>query len=122
MNRKIYELYDKYKEEEKNNPNEYYFDNPQNIFYKNYEYDTYKIEVVSLKSDIDVEKYLSFIIITVENLVISHLLKLEYNTISSTKIYFDELCSLVENNNLNDIIDYIYGNIYGNNVGNKNSD
>ena len=122
MNRKIYELYDKYKEEEKNNPNEYYFNNPQNIFYKNYEYDTYKIEVVSLKSDIDVEKYLSFIIITVENLVISHLLKLEYNTISSTKIYFDELCSLVENNNLNDIIDYIYGNIYGNNVGNKNSD
>lgn len=122
MNRKIYELYDKYKEEEKNNPNEYYFDNPQNIFYKNYEYDTYKIEVVSLKPDIDVEKYLSFIIITVENLVISYLLKLEYNTISSTKIYFDELCSLVENNNLNDIIDYIYGNIYGNNVGNKNSD
>ncbi len=122
MNRKIYELYDKYKEEEKNNPNEYYFNNPQNIFYKNYEYDTYKIEVVSLKPDIDVEKYLSFIIITVENLVISHLLKLEYNTISSTKIYFDELCSLVENNNLNDIIDYIYGNIYGNNVGNKNSD
>lgn len=122
MNRKIYELYDKYKEEEKNNPNEYYFNNPQNIFYKNYEYDMYKIEVVSLKPDIDVEKYLSFIIITVENLVISHLLKLEYNTISSTKIYFDELCSLVENNNLNDIIDYIYGNIYGNNVGNKNSD
>lgn len=122
MNRKIYELYDKYKEEEKNNPNEYYFNNPQNIFYKNHEYDTYKIEVVSLKPDIDVEKYLSFIIITVENLVISHLLKLEYNTISSTKIYFDELCSLVENNNLNDIIDYIYGNIYGNNVGNKNSD
>lgn len=122
MNRKIYELYDKYKEKEKNNPNEYYFNNPQNIFYKNYEYDTYKIEVVSLKPDIDVEKYLSFIIITVENLVISHLLKLEYNTISSTKIYFDELCSLVENNNLNDIIDYIYGNIYGNNVGNKNSD
>ena len=122
MNRKIYELYDKYKEKEKNNPNEYYFNNQQNIFYKNYEYDTYKIEVVSLKPDIDVEKYLSFIIITVENLVISHLLKLEYNTISSTKIYFDELCSLVENNNLNDIIDYIYGNIYGNNVGNKNSD
>ena len=38
MNRKIYELYDKYKEKEKNNPNEYYFNNPQNIFYKNYEY------------------------------------------------------------------------------------
>ena len=66
MNRKIYELYDKY-----------------------------KIEVVSLKPDIDVEK----IIFTVEDLIVSHLLKLEYNTISST------------NNNLNDIIDYIYGNI-----------
>lgn len=114
MNKKIKKLYKLTESQKKENPEQFYFDNGQVCNNKDYEKDNIKYSVMKVNTDVDTSNHLVYLLIVLKNKSIPQMLVKSFKTERGTEKYFKELCTFVENNNNDDIIDKCYTNIYDN--------
>jgi len=108
MNNKIRKLYKYTNKQKKKNPNKFYFDDGRVCDNQDYEKDNMKYSVMKVNTDINTTNYLVYLLVIAGNKPIPQMLVREFKTDRGTKKYFNDLCSLVEKNTNQDIIDECY--------------
>lgn len=114
MDKKIKKLYKLTENQKKANPEQFYFDNGQVCNNKDYEKDNIKYSVMKVNTDVDTTNHLVYLLIVLKNKSIPQMLVKEFKTARGTEKYFKELCTMIENNSNDDIIEKCYSNIYEN--------
>lgn len=102
INNKIKKLYKKDKNNKKSN--DYYYDNGIVINHKNYSKGDLKYSVIMLKTDVDKNEYLVYLLLIYKNKSISHLLERKFLSKRGIYKYFNELSNYIDINNNLDII------------------
>lgn len=111
MNNKIRKLYKYTNKMKKKNPDKYYFDDGKVCENKDYQKDNMKYSVMKVNVDKNTTNYLVYLLVVSGNKSIPQLLVKSFKTDRGTTTYFNKLCSLVEKNTNQDIINECYSNM-----------
>lgn len=114
MNNRIKKLYKYTNKQKKKNPDMYYFDDGSVCESKDYEKDGMKYSVIKVNTDLNTSNYLVYLLVIAKNKSIPQMLLKSFKTDRGTEKYFNELCSLIEKNSNQDIIEKCYDKEIGN--------
>lgn len=87
---------------------QYYFDNGQVLEMVDIIKENVKYTIIKLNTNVKIKEYLVFVIIRINDKVISYQLKRTFNCAIDTDEYFKYLYNYIENSSINEIIDICY--------------
>lgn len=108
MNKKLNKLYRIINKEKKKSPDKYYFDEGKVCNSKDYKKDDIKYSVQLINTDRNTNNYVVCLLAIFKHKPVPQLLSKQFKSKYGTEKYFNSLCSLVENNTNQEIIDTCY--------------